>query len=75
MSSRSHDKSSRGKTRRDFLKTIGLAAGAAGLAPAVSAPYVSTASAETKSLKILQWSHFIPEYDRWIDGFARDWGK
>jgi len=75
MSSRSQNKSSRGKTRRDFLKTIGLAAGAAGLAPAVSAPYVSTASAETKSLKILQWSHFIPEYDRWIDGFARDWGK
>src|SRR5262249_21637394 len=71
MSSPSRKKS-RGATRRDFLKTIGVAAGAAGLAPA---PYVSTALAETKTLKILQWSHFIPEYDRWIDGFARDWGK
>src|SRR5262249_38626255 len=68
-------KESRGATRRDFLKTIGVAAGAPGLAPAVSAPFVSAALAETKSLKILQWSHFIPEYDRWIDGFARDWGK
>src|SRR5262247_1769473 len=75
MSSRSRNSSNRGSTRRDFLKTIGIAAGAAGLAPTVSAPFVSTASAETKTLKILQWSHFIPEYDRWIDGFARDWGK
>ena len=47
-------KKSRGATRRDFLRTIGVAAGAAGLAPAVSAPYVSTALAETKTLKILQ---------------------
>jgi multiple sugar transport system substrate-binding protein len=75
MSSRSRNSSNRGSTRRDFLKTIGVAAGAAGLAPGVSAPFVSTASAETKTLKILQWSHFIPEYDRWIDTFARDWGK
>jgi multiple sugar transport system substrate-binding protein len=65
----------RGATRRDFLKTMGVAAGAAGLAPAVSAPFVSTALAETKTLKILQWSHFIPEYDKWIDGFAKDWGR
>src|SRR5262249_4136226 len=75
MSSRSRNRSNRASTRRDFLKTIGIAAGAAGLAPTVSAPFVSTASAETKTLKILQWSHFIPEYDRWIDTFARDWGK
>jgi multiple sugar transport system substrate-binding protein len=76
MSSRSRNNSpNRGTTRRDFLKTVGVAAGAAGLAPAVSAPFISTAFAETKTLKILQWSHFIPEYDRWIDGFARGWGK
>jgi multiple sugar transport system substrate-binding protein len=76
MSSRSRNNSpNRGTTRRDFLKTVGVAAGAAGLAPAVSAPFISTAFAEMKTLKILQWSHFIPEYDRWIDGFARGWGK
>src|SRR5262245_36227764 len=74
MASRGN-KPGRATTRRDFLKTVGLAAGAAGLAPAVSAPFVSTALAETKTLKILDWSHFIPEYDKWLDGFARDWGK
>jgi multiple sugar transport system substrate-binding protein len=68
-------KNGRATTRRDFLKTVGVAARAAGLAPAVAAPLVSSALAETKTLKILQWSHFIPEYDKWIDGFAKDWGK
>ena len=26
-------------------------------------------------LKILQWSHFVPRYDRWFDPFAADWGR
>jgi len=65
----------RGWSRRDFLKTTSALAGAAGLAPAVAAPFVSTALAQTKTLKIIQWSHFIPEYDKWIDAFAKDWGK
>src|SRR5215470_8607568 len=65
----------RGWSRRTFLKTSGAIAGAAGLAPAVAAPFVSTALAQTKTLKIIQWSHFIPEYDKWIDAFAKDWGK
>ena len=26
------------------------------------------------SLKILLWSHFVPDYDDWFDGYARDWG-
>ena len=39
-------------TRRRFLKRAGAAAGAAGLAPAISAPFVATALAETKTLKI-----------------------
>ena len=62
-------------TRRGFLKRVGAAAAAAGLAPAVSSPFVSTALAQTKTLKILQWSHFVPQYDNWFDGFAKDWGK
>jgi multiple sugar transport system substrate-binding protein len=62
-------------TRRDFLRQAGTAASAAGLAPAITAPFVSNALAQTKTLKILQWSHFVPEYDKWIDGFAKDWGK
>ena len=62
-------------TRRGFLKRAGAAAGAAGLTPAMSAPFVATALAQTKTLKILQWSHFVPQYDTWFDGFAKDWGK
>ena len=69
------NKQSRGITRRGFLKRSTAAAGIGGLAPALAAPFVSTALAQTKTLKIIQWSHFIPEYDRWIDGFVREWGK
>jgi multiple sugar transport system substrate-binding protein len=29
-----------------------------------------------KTLKILQWSHFIPAYDRWFDGiYTKQWGE
>src|SRR5262249_13173981 len=44
-------------TRRGFLKRAGAAAGAAGLAPAISAPFVADALAQTKTLRIIQWSH------------------
>jgi 6-phosphogluconolactonase (cycloisomerase 2 family) len=37
--------------RRDFLKTTGAIVGAVGLAPALSAPFVSKVLAETKTLK------------------------
>jgi multiple sugar transport system substrate-binding protein len=62
-------------SRRDFLKTSGAVAGAAGLAPALSAPFVSTAMAQSKTLSIVQWSHFVPAYDTWFDKFAKDWGE
>jgi multiple sugar transport system substrate-binding protein len=61
-------------TRRDFLKTSTVIAGATGLAPTLSTPFVSTAMADTKSLSIVQWSHFVPAYDTWFDKFAKDWG-
>ncbi|MGH8915632.1 MAG: ABC transporter substrate-binding protein, partial [Acidimicrobiia bacterium] len=62
-------------SRRRFLETTGTGLAAVGLAPAISAPFVSRALAQTKTLKIIQWSHFVPEYDQWINGFAKDWGK
>jgi len=43
------NKQSRSVTRRDFLNTTGAIAGAVGLAPALSAPFVSVL-AETKTL-------------------------
>ena len=69
------NKKKRSLTRRDFLRTSGIVASAAGLAPVVSAPFVADALAQTKTLRILQWSHFVPQYDTWFDGFAKDWGK
>jgi multiple sugar transport system substrate-binding protein len=62
-------------SRRRFLKETGLALAAAGAAPVISAPFVSPAFADTKTLTIVQWSHFVPAYDKWFDNFAKDWGE
>lgn len=62
-------------SRRGFLKTVAGAAGAAGLAPALSTPFISKALAQTKTLSIVQWSHFVPAYDKWFDEFAKGWGQ
>ena len=62
-------------TRRRFLKETGLTLAAAGSAPLISAPFVSRALADTKTLSIVQWSHFVPAYDKWFDKFAKDWGE
>src|SRR4051812_5529757 len=59
-------------TRRRFLKETAAAASAA---PFLSAPFVSSVLAQSKSLSIVQWSHFVPEYDKWFDNFAKDWGS
>jgi multiple sugar transport system substrate-binding protein len=61
-------------TRRRFLKDAGLTLLAASAAPILSTPFVSRAMADTKTLSIVQWSHFVPAYDKWFDQFARDWG-
>jgi len=29
---------------------------------------------EGTQLRLLQWSHFVPNYDRWFDQFAAEWG-
>ena len=44
--------------------------------PAIScAPAEKRASAATKTLRILQWSHFVPGYDAWFDGvYTKEWG-
>ena len=59
-------------TRRSFLKETAAAASAA---PLLSAPFVSSAWAQSKTMTIVQWSHFVPEYDKWFDNFAKDWGS
>lgn len=66
-------------TRRRVLK--GAVLGGAGLAAAAMvgcepAPGVATpAVLRGTELKILQWSHFVPRYDKeWVDNFAETWG-
>lgn len=70
-------KSRTGENRRIRRRTLLTAGGAFGMAAAVG-PWVLTdtsAKAAGKTLKILQWSHFVPSYDKWFDAFARRWGE
>ncbi len=62
-----------GISRRSFIK----ATGAAGLAASVGPLIISRpARAARKTLKILQWSHFIPAYDTWFDNtYTKEWGE
>jgi multiple sugar transport system substrate-binding protein len=65
-------KSGCGLSRREFVS--GAAALAAAALPAACRPARPAAGAG-KTLKILQWSHFVPGYDRWFDGvFTKEWG-
>lgn len=72
---------SRGLTRREVLKAIGSAGALAAVGPAFNpahAPFHRFTRPQTQltgELKILQWSHFVPQYDRWFDPFARYWGE
>jgi multiple sugar transport system substrate-binding protein len=65
-------KSKRGWTRRDFVKTVGAGALAAGVASGIP----RRAYAQQKTLTIAQWSHFVPDYDKWFDTvFTKAWGE
>src|SRR5207249_10579766 len=57
-----------GMDRREFVKTTTGAAAAVALGPTV------WIKRPQKSLKILQWSHFVPSYDARFDKYAKDWG-
>ncbi len=58
-----------GMNRREFVKTMAGVAAATALAPNVFA------QRSEKTLRILQWSHFVPSYDTWFDPYAKAWGK
>ena len=69
MSKRSGGKIS----RRKFVKLTGGAVAAAGMTSAFLFP--QRALAQQKTLKIVQWSHFVPGYDKWFDNtFTKEWG-
>src|SRR6266852_3765365 len=63
-----------GLSRRDFIKVTGAGTAAAGFGPFFLFP--EKAQAQQKTLKILQWSHFVPGYDKWFDGvYTKEWGQ
>src|SRR5258705_4518270 len=62
--------------RRAGVKDAGTTS--ATLPAGASPPFLfrERAAAQQKTLKILQWSHFVPAYDTWFDGtFAKQWGE
>src|SRR6059036_3833262 len=58
----------KGINRRQFVTTTTGVAVAAALGPTIRI------KRPQKTLKILQWSHFVPSYDAWFDKYAKDWG-
>jgi multiple sugar transport system substrate-binding protein len=61
-------------SRRGFLKVAGVGAAGSSLIEMVSARQ-APAQIKGTTLRILQWSHFIPAYDTWFDTkFTKEWG-
>ena len=61
-------------SRRRFLRTTGAGVAGGSLLAMLDA---KQAPAQTKgaTLRILQWSHFIPAYDNWFDNkYTKEWG-
>lgn len=58
--------------RRRFLRLLG----GAGTTAAVIAGFAPPARAARRSLKIMQWNHFVPAFDEWFNKkFTREWGE
>lgn len=82
------DGAKRTVSRRTVLKgaaaaaAIPIAAACVGASTSTSSPAASKAAATgtaapaklSGDLKILQWSHFIPAFDTYLDKWAGDWG-
>lgn len=63
-----------GIARREFVRAAGAGALATGLGAHVIVP--SRSQAAKKKLRILQWVHFVPAYDKWFnEKFAKEWGE
>ena len=62
-----------GITRRKFIKT---AATGAALATSGGLIFPRYGAAQQKTLKILQWVHFVPGYDKWFnETYVKEWGQ
>ena len=62
----------RGPRRREWA----VAAGSVGVAAALGSPLWRPAHAAKKTLKIMQWNHFVPAFDDWFNKtFVKEWGE
>ena len=59
-------------TRRSLIKA-GVTAGAALATPAILTRKASAQS--EKTLKVVQWKHFVPDYDRYFNAFVKKFGE
>lgn len=58
--------------RRHLLQ----AASAAGLATSIGPLFFINSHAAQRTLKVLQWNHFVPAYDKWFDNtYVKEWGQ
>jgi multiple sugar transport system substrate-binding protein len=68
-------------TRQDLLRKAGaglivLVYGGTGVKKAIAAVPRFRHKELAGTLKILQWSHFVPAYDKWFDGvYTKRWGQ
>jgi multiple sugar transport system substrate-binding protein len=71
------DRPGRRLSRRQFVKAAGTALAASALPALACKPAAARpAAAKSKTLRILQWSHFVPAYDRWFDDvYTKQWGE
>jgi multiple sugar transport system substrate-binding protein len=61
-------------SRRGFIKTAGV--GAAGLLLSSRAAAQASKRPAAKTLKILQWNHFVPGFDKWFnETYVKEWGE
>jgi multiple sugar transport system substrate-binding protein len=71
----------RGTTRRDALKRAGIGAATVATGSLFAKTKVAGAAKYRHrelagTLRIIQWSHFVPAYDRWFDNtYVKRWGE
>lgn len=59
-------------SRRQIIRATAASGLVLGVAPFV----VTRPAAAAKTLKILQWNHFVPAFDTWFNGtYVKEWGK
>jgi len=62
-------------SRRGFIKTAGVGAAGLLLSSKARAAQEPGKRAAKKTLKILQWNHFVPAYDKWFnETYVKEWG-